>query len=86
MTTYTKEALNKRNIDGFIGIAMNLQSKLWSCNKEVAEELKALNEKFPMLESDLVITKNANNLFSSLLVEMELQCWGNSQNSRRETF
>ena len=41
---------------------LNLQRKMELCNREVLEELKALNEKFVRLEPYLTITKNDNLL------------------------
>ena len=43
-----------------------------------------LNDKFSQLESENVVVKQANSLFSKRLVDMERQCWANAQYSRRE--
>ena len=45
-----------------------------------------LQLKASRLESDLTITKNANKLLSSRLVEVKKQCWADSQYFRRETL
>ena len=57
-----------------------------SCNKEVLEDLRTLNEKFVRLEFNLTITRNADNFLSSQLAEMERQCWADSQQSKREAL
>ena len=38
------------------------------------------------LEADVAVTKNANSLLSSCLVDTEKQCWAIAQYSRRETL
>ena len=50
--------------------------------------LRALTpkKKLDKLEADIVVTKNANLLLSSHLVESEIQCWGHSRYSGKETF
>ena len=65
--------------DDFIGIALNLQSKMESSNTKVLEELRLLNEKFDKLEAGVSTARNANSLFSSHLVKTERQCWENTQ-------
>ena len=86
MTTYSEEALRKLNKDDLIGIVLSLQSKMKSSNAKVLEKLKLLNDKFNKLEVDVAIARNANSLFSSLLVNAERQYWANAQYSSRETL
>ena len=64
--------------DDFIGIALNLQSKMESSNTNVLEELRLLNEKFDRLEADVSTARNANLLFSFHLVKTETQSWANA--------
>ena len=53
---------------------------------KVLEKLKLLNDKFNKLEVDVAIARNANSLFSSLLVNAERQYWVNAEYSSRETL
>lgn len=46
------------------------------------KELKL--ENFHKLKADVAITRNANSLLSSHLIDREKQCWANTQYSRRE--
>ena len=68
------------------GIALSFQSKMESSNAKVLDELKLLNEIFDKLEADVAVTRNANSLLSSRLVDKERQRWPNALYSRRETL
>ena len=57
-----------------------------SSNVIVLKELKLLNEKFGKLEADVTITRNANTLLSSCLVDTERQRWANAQYPSRGTL
>ena len=50
----------------------------------ILEEISKLKDKFSQLESENVIVKQANSLLSKRFVDMERQCWANTQYSRRE--
>ena len=82
MTKYRKEALRKFNKDDLIGIALSLQSKMESSNAKVLEGLKLLNDKFNKLEVDVAITRNANSLLPSILVDTERHSWANAQEGK----
>ena len=43
-----------------------------------------INDKFTILESQLLVTKNVNSLLLQRVIDLERQCWANTQNSRRE--
>ena len=65
MTSYSE--------DDLIGIALSLQKKkkkMESSNVKVLEELN-LNEKIYIFETDVAVTRNANSLLSSRLVDTE---------------
>ena len=53
-------------------------------NAEVLEEIRKLNSKFDILQSDHLITKKVNSELSSRLVNMERQRWTNAQYWKRE--
>ena len=86
MTIYSEKALRKLSKDGLIGSTLNLQSKMESSNAKVLKKPKLLNNKFDKLEEDVAITRNANSLLSSRLVDTERQFWANAQYSRYETL
>ena len=84
--TYSVKLWGRLNKDDLIVIALSLQSKMESSNAKVMEELKLLNDKFDKLEADVAITKNANSLLWSHLVETERKCWANPHYSKTETL
>ena len=84
MSIYTEEALDKLNKKELITILLSLQSKVESANNEILDQVRQLNQKFSQLESENSILKQANSLLSKRLVDMERQCWANTQYSRRE--
>ena len=55
MTTYSEDALRKLNKDDLVYIALNLESKMESCNAKVLLELTLLNDKFDKLEANVAI-------------------------------
>ena len=61
-----------------------MQPKVSADNAEVLEEIRKLNSKFDIMQSDLTVTKKVNSEISSRLVNMERQCWANAQYFRRE--
>ena len=50
-----------------------MQSKMSADNAEVLEEIRKLNIKFDIMQSDVVVTKKMNLELSSRLVNMERQ-------------
>ena len=55
-----------------------------SSNDKVLEELNTLNQKLEILESD--VTKNTNTLQCRQVVELERQCWVNTQCFKEKMF
>ena len=43
-----------------------------------------INDKFTILESQLLVTKNVNSLLQQRVTDLERQCWANTQYSKRE--
>ena len=87
MATYTNESLDKLYKKDLIPIVLSLQDKRDEANNsktELLNEIRKLNDKFDELSCDVCISKNFNNLISSRLVDIERQCWENSQHSRKE--
>ena len=81
MSSYTEENLDKLLKKNLIAIVLAKQSKI-SANS--AEGIPKLNRKFYILQPDLLVTKKVNSELSSWLVNMERQCWANTQCLRRE--
>ena len=50
-----------------------MQSKMSADNAEVLEEIRKLNIKFDIMQSDVVVTKKMNLELSSRLANMECQ-------------
>ena len=84
MSLYTEENLDKLLKKDLIAIALAMQSKISANNAEVLEQIRKLNSKFDILQSDLLVTKKVNSELSSRLVNIEHQCWANAQYSIRE--
>ena len=83
MANYTEESLEKLLKKNIINIVLSLQTAK-ECNAKILEEVRALDEKFTTLESQLLITKNVNSLLQERVIDLERQCWANAQYSRRE--
>ena len=87
MATYTNESLDKLYKKDLIPIVLSLQDKRDEANNsktELLDEIRKLNDKFDKLQSNVYISKIANDLLSSRLVDIERQCWANAQYFRRE--
>ena len=87
MTTYTNESLDKLYKKDLIPIVLSLQNKLDEVNNsktELLDEICMLNDKYDKLQPGVHISKNVHNLLSSRLVDIDCQCWVNSQYSRSE--
>ena len=54
--------------------------------ESLRDEVKEMNTNFMKLETDVCIIKTVNNLLMKTSVEIQRQCWGNSQYSRRECW
>ena len=50
---------------------------------KLLEELHKLSDEFANLKS-LLVTKNVNSLLQPRVIDLERQCWANSQYSKRE--
>ena len=83
MSSYTEENLDKLLKKDLIAFVLAMQSKTTANNAEVLKEIRKLNSKFDILQSDLLVTKKVNSELSSRLLKMEHQCWANAQYSRR---
>ena len=73
MSSYTEENLEKLLKKDLIAIVLAMQSNMFANSAEVLEEIRTLNSKFDILESDLLVTKKVNSELSSRLVNMERQ-------------
>ena len=51
-----------------------MQSKMSADNAELLEEIRKLNSKFDIMQSDFVVTKKMNSELSSRLANMGHQC------------
>ena len=87
MAICTNESLDKLYKKDLILIVVSLQNKLDEANNsktELLDEICELNDKFDKLQSNVYISKIANDLLSSRFVDIERQCWANAWYSRRE--
>ena len=73
MSSYTEENLEKLLKKDLITIVLAMQSNMFANSAEVLEEIRTLNNKFDILQSDLLVTKKVNSELSSRLVNMERQ-------------
>ena len=58
MANYTKESLDQLYKKDLISIVLSLQAEKESAVTKILDEVRALNEKFTGLESQLLVTKN----------------------------
>ena len=84
MSSYTEENLENLLKKDLIAIVPAMQSNMFANSAEVLEEIRTLNSKFDILQSDLLVTKKMNSELSIRLVNMEHQRWANAQYSRRD--
>ena len=84
MANYTKESLDQPYKKDLISIVLLLQAEKESAVTKILDEVRALNEKFTSLESQLLVTKNVNSLLQERVIDLERQCWANVQYLRRE--
>ena len=86
MAAYTAGALDKLSKKELIGITLSLQNKVeqyTNVNNDTLEEIRKLNENFVKLESEINLVKKVNTLLNKRVIDMERQCWANTQYSRR---
>ena len=86
MAAYTAGALDKLSKKELIGITLSLQNKVeqyTNVNNDALEEIRKLNETFVKLESEINLVKKVNTLLNKRVIDMERQCWANTQYSRR---
>ena len=60
-----------------------LQTEMQS-NTKILEEIRKLNDKFTNPESQLLVAKNVDSVLPQRVIDLERQCWVNSQYSRRQ--
>ena len=63
ISSYTKENLDKLLKKDLIAIVLTTQTKILADNAEVLEEIRKLNNKSDIIQSDLVVTENMNSEF-----------------------
>ena len=52
--------------------------------KELTSEIRGLVTQMKKVDADVAIVKNVNEKLVNQLIEIQRQCWGNAQYSRRE--
>ena len=52
--------------------------------KELTSEIRDLVTQMKKVDADVAIVKNVNEKLVNQLIEIQRQCWGNAQYSRRE--
>ena len=78
MSSYTEDNLDKLLKKDSIAILFAMQSKTSADNAEALEEIRKLNSKFDIMQSDLVVTKKVISELSIRLLNMKRQCWINA--------
>ena len=58
MSSYTEENVDKLLKKDLIAIVLAMQSKMPASNAEVLEEIRKLNSKFDILQSEFSVKKN----------------------------
>ena len=84
MDNYTEDGLDKLLEKDLISIILLQQRKIDQDNIGWLDEIRKLNDNFSKLEADVTVEKNISNLLSQRVVNLERQCWANSQYSKRE--
>ena len=78
MAAYTEGTLDKLSKKELIGITLSLQNKVeqyTNVNNDALEEIRKFTENFVKLESEI----NINTRLNKRVIDMERQCWANSQ-------
>ena len=60
MSSHTEENLDEPLKKDLIAIVLARQSKMSANNTKVLEEIRKLNSKFDIMQSDLLVTKKVN--------------------------
>ena len=76
MAALSEESLNCTS--KIVALVSGLQNKIDIQNSYFTDEMIKLKESFNQLRSDILATKNANNLLSGRLIQLERQCWANA--------
>ena len=84
MAPLTEESLSKLNKQELIATMLKMQNKMESSDTKLTEEVRKHDESFQQLKPDLAMTKNVDSKLHNCFVNMEKECWENSQYSRRE--
>ena len=79
----SKKDLNSMRKDDLIDVYLKLQGEFDSV-RSVHEKLDMLNKNFEKLSSELVISKNVNNLLNKQVKDLEIRLSKSEQYSRRE--
>ena len=80
MAAYTEGTLDKLSKKELIGITLSLQNKVeqyTNVNNDALEEIRNFTDNFVKLESEI----NINIRLNKRVIDMERQCWANSQYS-----
>ena len=80
MAAYTEGTLDKLSKKELIGITLSLQNKVeqyTNVNNDALEEIRNFTDNFVKLESEI----NINTRLNKRVIDMERQCWANSQYS-----
>ena len=83
-TSLSEAALRNLTKDEVIALILEYHVKLDNTLSNVNKELSELRNDFKKIESELSVSKNVNSKLHERVVALEIQCWGNSQYSRRE--
>ena len=81
---FSESALKKLHKDEIISLALDYQSKFYSTQAGIRNELSDLKKDLEQLRVDLSITKLVNTKLKEKVVSLERQTWSNSQYSRWE--
>ena len=82
--TLSEAALKKLSKEDVINLALDYQSKCDSTLAGIRNELSELKKDFEKLEWELAVSKHVNGILQKRVINMERQCWINSQYSRQE--
>ena len=75
----TRETLMKMNKDVLAGTVLDYKERFDSTLSAINDELKERKIDFRKLESDLPISRNANDKLTKQLILVERTRWGNEQ-------
>ena len=82
--SFTREILMKINKDILAGMVLDYKERFDSTLSAINDELKELKTDFRKLESDLAISRNANDKFTKQLILVKRKCWASKQYYRQE--